>query len=249
MPTVRAICQDALAEIGVLGEAETMSAGQGALALLRLQNQLDSWAADRLTLSRQLRTTFTLANGATTVTLGPAPSDVVMDRPMFLNHVTYIIPGSSPSVESPGGVAILNDDQYAAITVKGLSTTLPQWCFYQVDLDGVRGTLTFPLAAQSLAMVLYSPEAVGVPASLNTVLTGPSGYAEAFMYQLALRLLSPCGVKAQDVPLLVGPDGFASKSFATLKRPNVMPGLLGVDPAIVRYPLGGSYNVLTNSGG
>lgn len=240
MPTVRAICADALAEIGVLGEAETMSAGQGALALLRFQHQLDSWAADRLTLSRQLRTTVPLTSVSNVITLGPAPATVVMVAPMCLDAATYVIPGSSPAVEAP--IAVLDDAQYAAVKVKTLSTSLPPWVYYQVNLVGGTGTLTFAPALQSVTVVLYSPEAVGVPASLNTVVTGPSGYAEAFMYQLALRLCAPFGV--QPSPLTVD---LAAKAFATMKRPNVQPGLLGLDPALARR--GGGYNVVTNAGG
>lgn len=221
-----------------------MSPGQGALALLRLQNQLDSWAADRLTLSRQLRTQFTLPNGTTAVTLGPTGTVAMATRPMFLNSAAFLVPGASPAVESP--IAVMTDDaQYASISIKTLSSALPISCFYQVNLDGILGTLIFwPVVNQNVDIAIYTPEQIGVPASLNTVLTGPSGYAEAFMYQLALRLCSPFGV--QPSPLTVD---LAAKAFAAMKRPNVQPGLLGVDAALTLQPMGGRYNVITNTGG
>ena len=49
MSTVRSIASDALMEIGVLGQGETMGADDGALALLRIQTMIDAWAADRNT--------------------------------------------------------------------------------------------------------------------------------------------------------------------------------------------------------
>jgi hypothetical protein len=225
-----------------------MNASQGALALLRAQSMIDAWAGDRLTLSRQLRTTFTLLNGVTAVTLGPAPATVVMTRPMFLNHCTYIIPGSSPPVENSGGIAIMDEDSYAGLTIKTLPSALPTQCFYQVNLDGINGTLTFwPQVTQNVDIVIYTPEAVGVPVSLNTVLTGPSGYQEAFLYQLAMRLATPNGVNvAEQCPML---PKMAIDAFALIKRNNVRPGILSVDPALVAQPSGGRYNVLTNEGG
>lgn len=246
MPTIRVIATDALRELGVLAETEAMNASQGALALLRAQNMFDSWAAQRLTLSRQLRTSFTLVSGTSAVTIGPGGT-VNITRPMFLNHVTYVVPGSSPPVEMASGLAMLDEDQYAALTIKTLSSALPTQCFYQVNLDGVLGTLTFwPVVSQNVDMVLYTPEAVSIPLSLNTVLTGPSGYAEAFMYQLALRLVTPFGVRVDEqCPLL---PQMAARAWDTMTKPNVQPGLLGMDPAVTANARrgSGSYNVLTD---
>lgn len=239
MATVRTIGTDALQELGVLGEDEALSASQGAFVLRRFQLQLDAWAADRLTLSRQLRTTFTLASGASSVTLGPSPSDVVMVAPMYLNTATYLVPGASPVVECP--IAILSDDQYAAVRVKALNTALPQWCYYQVNLGGGVGTLTFPPTTPALTIAIYTPEAIGVPLSLQTDVTGPSGYAEAFLYQLALRCCNAFGV--QPSAALVD---LAAKAYATLKRANVHPGILGQDLAVTRGHRHGGYHVLTD---
>jgi hypothetical protein len=237
------ICTDALGEIGVLGEGEAMSAPQGALALRTAQRLLDGWAADRLTLSRQLRTTFPLTSVSNVITLGPTPSDVVMVAPMFLNDAMFIVPGTSPAVESP--IAILNDAQYAAKQPKAMSMALPSWVYYQVDLLGGVGTLTFPPAQQSVTIAIYTPEAVGVPASLNTVLTGPSGYAAAFHYQLALWLCGPFGVNvAEQCPLL---PQLVKDVTKTMKQPNVQPGILGVDPAVTAFTRGGGYNVSTDN--
>jgi hypothetical protein len=245
MPTIRAIATDSLRELGVLAATEAMDASQGALALLRAQNMFDSWAAMRLTLSRQLRTQFTLTSGSSTATLGPGGT-AVMVRPMFLNSASYIVPGSSPPVEAPEGLALLDQDQYAALTIKTLSNALPTAVFYQVNLDGILGTLTFwPVVAQNVDIVIYTPEAVPIPLSLNTVLTGPSGYAEAFMYQLALRLVTPFGVRVEEqCPML--PE-MAARAWDVLTKPNVRPGLLGMDPAVTQPTQRGGYNVYTDS--
>jgi hypothetical protein len=240
MAIVLNIIADALTEIGVLQASETPTAGDTQLALLRLQNQLDAWAADRLTLSAQLRTTFVLLSGTSAVTLGPVGATVIMARPVWLNAVNYEIPGTSPAVEVP--IAIMDEDSFSSLSIKQLSSALPTQCFYQTEITTVLGTLFFwPKVSQNVTIDLYSPQQVGVPATINTVLIGPPGYAEAFMYQLALRLCRPFGIA-------IPPDlmEMATRAFANMKRPNVTPGLLGIDAALVPSS-GGGYNILSDN--
>lgn len=244
MPTIRAIGDDALREIGVLAEDETMTASQGAIALLRIQHQIDAWAADRLTLAIQTRTSFTLTSGTSTVTLGPAGGTVTMPRPVWIDSAAYVIPSSSPATEVP--IAIIRDPAtYAAISMKAMTSSLPTSCFYQTSLDTVLGALFFwPQVTQNVTIVIYTPTAIGVPTTLDSILTGPPGYQEAFMYQLALRLVTPFGVNvAEQCPLL---PKMATDALATIKRVNVKPGTLGVDPALVPMS-GGGYNIYSDN--
>ena len=46
-------------------------------------------------------------------------------------------------------------------------------------------------AVTSVAGVLRADLLWGVPATLDSILLGPPGYQDAFMYQLALRLCTP----------------------------------------------------------
>jgi hypothetical protein len=136
----------------------------------------------------------------------------------------------------------MDEDSYAALTIKTLSSALPLQCFYNTSISTMLGTLFFwPKVTQNVEIVLYTPQAVGVPTALTSILLGPPGYQEAFMYQLALRLCTPFGVTVP--PLL--PE-LATRAFATMKRPNVSPGILGVDAALV--PSGGAgYNVYSDT--
>lgn len=239
MATVRAIGTDALIEIGVLEPGDTMSAQQGAIVLLRFQNQIDAWAADRLTLSLQQQTTFTLTSGTSTVTVGPTGTVTLAARPTWVDELAYVIPGSSPAVEVP--IGLMDDAAYAALSIKELSSALPIQAFYQTNLTDANGTLFFwPKVTQNVDIVVYSPQAVGIPASLNTNVIGPAGYADAFMYDLALRLCTPFGIAPP--PLL---PSLRERAMQTMKRPNVQPGVLGVDEALTG--VGGSgYNVLSD---
>lgn len=242
MPTVRAIGADALMEIGVLEPGDTLSAQQGAIVLLRFQHQLDAWAADRLTLAVQARTPATVPSGSSSITLGLVGADVTMARPVWLNGVNYIIPGSSPEVEVP--IALMDEDAFRALSIKALPSALPSLGFYQTSMSTLLGTLTlWPVVTQAVDLAIYSPQAIGIPLALTNTVVGPSGYQEAFMYQLALRLCSPFGVAPP--PTL---PKLATDAYATIKRRNVKPGMLSVDAALTRGPRNGYYNVLSDQG-
>lgn len=239
MATVRAICTDALMEIGVLAEGEVMTANQGAFSLYRFQNQLDAWAADRLSLSVQSRTSITWPSSTSTQTIGPT-GNIVVQRPVWINNMTYVIPASSPAVEVV--MAPMDPDSYALQSIKGLQSGFPTQYFYQTNLDSTLGTLfIWPQPTQQITLYLYAPQAVTIPVTLDDDVLGPPGYQEAFMYQLARRLARPFGRPwTQDL------EADARAAYARMKRQNTDPSLLGVDAAL-SIGNGSGYNVLTDN--
>lgn len=238
MALVRTIITDALIDLGVLQPGEDPDAAQAALALRWVQRMIDAWAADRLTLSSQLRTTFTLLSGTSTVTIGLTGATVTMARPVWINHLSYVVPSSSPAVEVP--IGLLDEDSYAGISMKTLTSGYPLQAYYQTNLTNMLGSLFFwPTVTGNVTIALYTPEAVGVPVSLGSDLIGPPGYDEAYLLQLELRLVTPFGVAMP--PAL--PD-MAARAFTTMKRPNVLPGQLSVDPALTGC---GGYNILSDT--
>lgn len=249
MALVSAIATQALIEIGVLDPADpaptTNYPTYYTIALDRIQSMIDEWAADRLTLSLQLRTQFTLPSGTSSITIGTGGTvNLASGRPMWLNTVNYVIPGSSPAVEVPIGQ--MDEDAYAALSIKSLPSALPIQSFYQTNLSDAFGTLfVWPQVTQNVDIVIYSPQAVTVPASLSTDLIGPPGYRSAFLYQLAVRLISPLGVPADSLPMLTGPTGLAARAWQAMTRPNITPGVLTVDAALVPHA-GAGYNVLSD---
>src|ERR1035437_8850060 len=171
MALVRTIGTDALIELGVLDPAASMSPAMGALVLNRIQHMIDAWAANRLTLSLQLRTTFTMPSGTGSIQIGPGAA-VNIGRPMWINTINYLIPGSSPSVEVPIGQ--MDEDAYAALSIKSLPSAYPIQSFYQTNLTDAYGTLfLWPQVTPTVTIALYAPQAVAVPATLDTDLIGP----------------------------------------------------------------------------
>ena len=234
MATAQTIITDALMEIGALAPGETVSTDDLALGLTRLQNQIDAWGADRLTISISNRVTYTLTGGRSSVTIGlSGVADIAATRPTTFTAINRVITGN---VET--ALAEYDEDQYAAIAIKAMTSTLPTGYHYEPTAPD--GTLTFwPVPTGSVGLVLYYPAALGTPAALSSTLVGPPGYQEGFMYQLALRLCTPFG--RQPPPLL---PQQAAEAYARLKRPNTEPGLLAIDAALT--PTAGGYNVFTD---
>lgn len=242
---VRTICIQALMEIGVISQGETPSAADMQTAFARFQMQLESWRVEYGTLAVQRREQFTLTSGSSSFTIGPSGADVTAPRPSWLSTVNYVNPGSNPEIEVP--IGIMDRDTFAGLDIKALPSALPLQCFYQTSNDSIVGTLFFwPKVTQNVDIVLYYPVGIDVPVALTDDLLAPPGYNEAFMYQLAVRLMTPFARKADDVPLLLGEGGFAAQSLARIKRPNMQPGQLGMDAAVIPWN-GGAYNILSDT--
>jgi hypothetical protein len=243
MPTVTAIVTDAYMEIGVLTPTQTLDTNLGALGLLRFQQLLDAWQADRLSLAVQSRVTFPLVSGTSSVTIGPSGSvtttPATTTAPMWLDTVCYINPGSSPSQEV--AIGMMDRDTYASLSIKELGSALPLQGFYQRSNTTALGTLfLWPQVTQNITIVLYSPQGVGVPTLLADTVTGPPGYLRAFCKCLALDLCAPTGTA---VPEML--PSLAAQAKIDMQRPNIMPGLMGVDPATTNTWATG-YNVYSD---
>ena len=134
----------------------------------------------------------------------------------------------------------MDNDQYAALSIKDLVSGLPQLFYY--NATDTNGTMNiWPVVNQSVTLVLYLPRAVDQPVTASSVVIGPPGYAEAFLYQLAMRLCRPMGRAI--------PDGLENQSraaFLRMQRPNADPGILGVDAALTPSS-GSAFNILTGN--
>ena len=237
MATALSIITDAMVEIGAYAPGETLAPNHAALGLLRFQNQLDAWQADSLSLPLQDRLLYTLLAGSNTFPIG-ATGDIVTQRPAFVLGMNYFNPGSSPATEVPMGP--MDDDAYMALSQKTLTSSLPQQYYANATWPNVT-VFVWPTVTQNVQLGVYLAAGVGVPATLTSAVTGPQGYAEAFMYQLAVRL---CGPMARPIPAGLGE--LAASSYARCRRLNTEPGQLAVDAAVVPT-FGGGFNILTGT--
>jgi len=235
--TAQDFIDQALLEIGVYQVGETPSSNDRATGLNRLQGMIDAWGADLPSIHVTQRTTYTLLSSTNTVTIGASGADITTTRPVWFIGINYVVPGTNPGVEVPLGQ--MDDDSYMNLSIKSLSSSLPTQFYYNETFPN--GTLFFwPTVNQNVELALYYPLPVGTPAALGSTLQGPPGYQEAFLYGLALRL---CNAYAYPVPQTL--PALAMNAYAVMRRPNIQPGLLGVDNALVPTS-GGAYNVRTD---
>lgn len=237
MATALSIITDALVEIGAYSPGATPSAAHQALGLLRFQNQLNAWQADALTLNLQTPNAFTLTSGTSEFTIGPT-GDLAVTRPVFVEGVNYLIPGTTPDTEVP--LAPMDNDQFLALSQKTLASSLPQMFHLNATMPNAT-MFIWPQVMQNVVLAIYLYAGIDVPAALNSSVTGPQGYQEAFMYQLALRL---CGPMSRPMP--DGLPEMATAAFARMKRPNVDPGIMGMDQALTPT-YSSAFNILTGT--
>jgi hypothetical protein len=239
MPTCRVLLQDALQEIGVGNPGEALDPNDVQLGLRIFARMLNAWAADIQTIAVTDKVGYTVPAGTSAVTIGVG-GDIDRQRPVFIDSINYVIPGTSPEVEVPMGA--MTDQQFEALSIKGLSSQYAVQYYYQTSITSGLGTLTlWPVPSQDLKLYLYLDTAVQYDSlTLATDLKVPPGYQDGIHYDLAYRCCGPFGRPIPD-----GLPQLRMDALKVLKRPNEEPPLLSVDQALVPG-YGGAYNVLSD---
>jgi hypothetical protein len=179
----------ALRLLGVLAENETPSAATSQDALTALNQMIDSWNTERLSVFCTEDQTFTWPAGEIKQTLGPS-GDFVGNRPIQLDDATYFKAPSGVSY----GVKFINQDQYNGIAVKTSTSTFPQVIFVNNTFPNVE-MFIYPKPTQALEWHFISVKQLTQPAALTTELHFPPGYMRAFAYNLAMEIAPEFGIE------------------------------------------------------
>lgn len=179
----------ALRLIGVLAESETPSAATSQDALLAMNQMIDSWNTERLSVFATQDQVFNWPSGEIRRTLGPT-GDFVGNRPVLLDDATYYRAPSGVSY----GIKFINQDQYNGIAVKTATSTFPQVIFVNETFPNVE-MFIYPKPTQTLEWHFISVQELTQPAALTTELHFPPGYMRAFTYNLAMELAPEFGVE------------------------------------------------------
>lgn len=191
--TVDRLIARSLQRLGVLGASQTANAQQAQFALESLNNLIQGWSLDRLLTFTITRTTWTLASGTASYTVGTGGT-VNVARPSTMNmqgcNVQYIDTNTTPNIELT--LAMLTDDAYQAIPQKTYQATYPTGWYYNPTYTSSAapyGTLTFwPVPNVGyLTGVMYSPVAAS-EVTLTQTLALPPGYQRFYETNLALDL-------------------------------------------------------------
>lgn len=220
--TVRELVSSSLRLIGVLASGESLGAAEASDALSSLNDLLDTWRGERLTIAAQDRVTLAIVSGRATYTIGTG-GHFNRARPLWLDGAGIL---TSDGEESP--IAVLTRNERKAIPLKAETADLPEAVFYN-PIDPLGELEVYPVATDtSASLVIYVPdEGLSSVASLDTVLSLRPGWSKALRYNLALELAPEYGRPAD--PAIY--DG-ARESKATIKRTNIHINDLVVDRAL-----------------
>lgn len=190
MTTAGELINGSLRLIGVLAEGETPSADTANDALVAMNQMIDSWNTERLSVFALQDQVFIWPAGEITRTLGPS-GDFVGNRPVLLDDATYF---RDPSTNVSYGIKFINRQQYDGIAVKTVTSTYPQVVYTNMTYPDIE-MFIYPRPIRDLEWHFVSVQELTAPATLSTDLTFPPGYLRAFRYNLACELAPEFGVE------------------------------------------------------
>jgi len=213
----------ALRLLGVLAEGEVPSAETAQDALMAMNQMIDSWDTERLSVFCTQDQVFTWPAGLVSRTLGPT-GDFVGLRPVLLDDSTYYRdPGTGVSF----GVKFINQQQYNGIAVKTVTSTYPQVIFVNNTFPDIE-MYVYPRPTRDLEWHFVSVQKLDNPAGLATVLLFPPGYLRAFTYNLAMEIAPEFGLEPSPQVQRI-----AMTSKRNLKRINNPDDVMSLPYAIV----------------
>lgn len=221
MATFGDLALQALQSIGQYAAGESLTAADSALALQVGNQMIGQWANERLTIYSETRTTWSIVSGTGAYTVGSG-GDVNIVRPIFVDHVNFVDTSMDPDLEMP--LRMLTDDAYAALSLKALTSTYPQYAYYNPTYPTATLTLWPAPTSSTLLGAIYVPTAVTTFAAASTSVSLPPGYEAFIVSNLAVKL-APYFEKAVSEDL----KKEAMEAKAIVKRANTRLMDLSVD--------------------
>jgi len=213
----------ALRLIGMLAEGEVPSAATSQDALTALNQMIDSWNTERLSVFSTQDQVFSWPPNVLSRTLGPT-GDFVGNRPILLDDSTYF---RDPSNGISFGIKIINQQQYNGIAVKTVTSTYPQVIWINMTYPDIE-LYVYPKPTKVLEWHFVSVEELTKPVTLGTTLAFPPGYLRAFKYNLACEIAAEFGVEPSPTVQRI-----AMTSKRNLKRINNPDDIMSLPYSIV----------------
>jgi len=227
------VIEGALRLIGAKAGGESVSGDDASDGLDVLDQMLDAWNADRLAIYTASTADYALVGGQQVYTLGPG-GDFDTNRPARIDAMSAILLNNpSNPIEVPMNLYSVEDWQ-TKVPVKNVTGSFPLLCYDTGDFP-LRSLNMWPIPSTSGNTVrIYSWQGLGIPSTFQTILSFPPGYAEAFRYNLAVRL-------APEYQATLRPEvvAIAAESLARVKTMNAPDLTLRSD--LISQPNGWNY--------
>ena len=234
MTTAGDIINGSLRLLGVLAEGEVPSAETSQDALNAMNQMIDNWNTERLSVFATQDQMFTWPSGVLSRTLGPS-GNFIGSRPVLLEDSTYF---RDPGTGISYGIKFINQQQYNGIAVKTVTSTFPQVIFVNMTFPDIEMYI-YPRPTRDLEWHFISVEELTQPATLATQLHFPPGYLRAFRYNLATEMSPEFGMEPsaqvmriamtskRNLKRINNPDDIMSMPYslvATRQRYNIFAG-------------------------
>jgi hypothetical protein len=229
MATAGSLINDALRDLGVLGQGQVASGNDAADALNTLNQLIAYWNTRRLFIFAVTETAHTLT-GAASYTIGTG-GDINTTRPQKISAAAVRDNGVDVPIE-------VTDDagRWSRVAVKALTGGTPVLLYYEQTYPLGRIYL-YPLGgSESLRLWLWSQ--LSSFTTVGTAVSLPPGYEPALRFTLATWLAPSYG---KEVPSRI--DQLARQAMRGIQQLNADAPMMMVDhPAVLR-----GYNIITDS--
>lgn len=233
--TAQQIIRRALLQIGAIAAGEDPTAGEAQDAFRRLNELVDDWATQSLTMRVEQRVVASVVANQDVYTIG-LTGDFNVARPSQIDNVMLQLNSTTPATEIP--LSQLTEDAYQAIQQKTLTNTLPT-SWYMENTLPLMQIVVWPVPTDATNdLVIYYPEILAQFTSLTAQVTLASSYMRALSTNLAVELAPEFGRQVPDTLVVQ-----AGESLGHLKRSNVVMVDLALDPGLTGQQQG-SYNIL-----
>ena len=184
--------------IGAIATGETPTADEANDGLLVLNDMLENWSTETLSVWGSSNQTFVLVPGQSIYTIGPA-GNWNTDRPQDIDDAYMTFSG----VDFP--VKVISQEEYNEINLKSMQQPIVERLLYVNEFPLGRVTV-WPVPTQANNITLTMNRILDFPVTLNQTLTGPPGFVKAIRYCLAVELAPEFGVEPSPTVVSVAAD-------------------------------------------
>lgn len=204
----------------ILASGETPTADEAIDALKTLNDILENWSLERLSVWQTDSQQFALTTGQASYTIGPG-GNFNTTRPIRVNPSYSRINGTDFPIQTWGFA------EYSQVTVKTIGG-IPERLAY-INEFPLGQIILYPApAAPASTLFLNVDRLLDFPVTLSTVLSFPPGYEKALRFVLAVNLCPEYGINPPPVVASI-----AASSKADLKRANQVPVRAAYDPMLL----------------
>lgn len=224
MSTVRDLIGDALEDLGVLASGEPVTASDAQKGLLKLNNLLESWSIESLTVYSRTIEEFSLVANTGSYTIGTG-GVFNTSRPVEYENASIKIDNIEYALD------ILGPQEWAEICQKSLASSIP-CALHPVGTYPLDTLKIYPVPSVVSTLVLYTLKPLSSFSSINDAISLPPGYLRALSSNLAIELAPSFGKEPSALVIEI-----ARESKANIKRKNIKETFLKCDPALVPPPM------------